>query len=126
MRRFGERLHIEQVTGLVVRMRQHEQRDIVAQRLNQALALDQPPLGQLLRLKTLDHVDISREISRFADDRFAPRPHMQSCRDQLEQVDADRIGRDHFVRFCTDQRRDLGTYPCAHREPPSPKLRLVP
>jgi len=73
----GKRLHVEQRAALVVRVGEHEQRNIIAECVSDPSAIDQSSLSQALRFQTLNHVDIGREITWFAQDDLAFRSHLQ-------------------------------------------------
>ena len=111
MRGAGQFGHVEQFAGLVMRMGQQQQRDVLIKRLDQPLARGQPALGKPLFFQAIDHVEVGREIARLAEHDLAPGAHPERGGNQLEQVHAGRIAGDNLLRLRPDQRRDPGADP---------------
>ena len=105
----GQHLHVLESAAAEVHMRDHHQRDIVAERALVRFAghgaetatrvAEQP-------LQALRHVAIGREVAFDGDHAVAAGLQRQSRGQQLEQVHGDRVAADHLTRRSADQRRD--------------------
>jgi hypothetical protein len=67
--------------------------------------------------RTLQHVQVGREVQVVADDAPAPGAVAQRGHHQLEQVHRGRVGDDHLVLVGADQPRDLGADALGRLEP---------
>ena len=100
--------HVEQLARFVVCVGEKKEGDIPVGRVRQCFARGQSSLGKALPFQPFDHVEIGREVARFAEHDLSPRTHGKRGGDQLEQVYAGGIAGDDFVCPRPDQRCDLG------------------
>ena len=120
----GQRLHVEHFAGLVVDMRQQQQRDVFIQRVHHRVARREPLFDAGV---ALNHVEVGREIARLAQHDVTVRIERKRRADQLGEVYRDRIARDHLVRLRADQRGNLRAHALRHGDPVATAARqLVP
>lgn len=116
--------HVVHVAGAVVHVRDHRDGRVVAERGRQFRRIvDQTQLVAAAELldQPLRDVQVGREIRALGHDHAALRRALglmaQHRRQQLEQVDRDRVGHDRFAGCAADQRRELVAEAARQREP---------
>lgn len=109
-----DRGHVVHVPALVVHVREHRDRHVVAQRGFQLVRrIDQAQLVAIAQQvgQAFGDVEVGREVVGFRDDDLARRRifalHAQGGGQHLEQVDRRGVGDDHLVRARADQRGEL-------------------
>ncbi len=120
MRRPREVPHVVHAPAAVVDVGQHQQRGLRVER--RFAARPAPTARSSIRSpsrsrRTLRDVEVGREVAPLRDDHPPARPQVQGGRDQLEQIDRDRIGDDHLMGFGADQAGDLGPDPLREIDP---------
>src|SRR6201999_3668368 len=120
MRPLGDGRKIEQLRGLVVDMRKHDQEGRLIDPLGDFRSWHGHDLdgASRERCQALQHIDVSRKVPRFRDDAMTGSARHHRGTGNLEQIDRGRVGDQYFIGPRADQGRNFGAQPVRQIEPP--------